>query len=141
MKRFLKSFRHGEIGFTLIELLIVLAILGAMAGAIIPNLQRFTKSGTKSACLNEAQVIQTAVDAAMADGGIVTLDDDTTIGPEAVGNEVWLISDGVNDVDVGEFIRRTIEGEYSADIEGFVTVIEYIGLDDDDIDEINLKLQ
>ena len=135
VRKLRKSFTYGEKGFTLIELLIVLAILGAMAGAIIPNLSRFTESGTKSACLNEAQVIQTAIDAAMADAGLSSITAIVTADPFEEGDTT--IATGV---DAGEFIRRTITGTYLVATNGTVTVDTYTGLDTDAIDEVNAKL-
>ena len=39
--KYCKLFRSGEKGFTLIELLIVIVILGVLAAAIVPNMNRF----------------------------------------------------------------------------------------------------
>ncbi len=50
---FVKPVHRGEKGFTLIELLIVIAILGVLSVAVIPNVARFLRSGEKAACLDE----------------------------------------------------------------------------------------
>lgn len=70
MKRFLKSFRYGQRGFTLIELLIVVLVLGVLAVAVVPQVTKFLQSGKKGAAMVEKDSVQTAVWAAMADGGL-----------------------------------------------------------------------
>ena len=67
MKRFLKSFGYGEKGFTLIELLIIVAILGIMAGVLVPNLASFLGTGTVAAANTEAANVETAALAYYAD--------------------------------------------------------------------------
>ncbi len=61
--------KTGQKGFTLIELLIVIAILGILAVAVIPNVVRYTQSANVAAANVEAQTVQTAVDAYMAENG------------------------------------------------------------------------
>jgi prepilin-type N-terminal cleavage/methylation domain-containing protein len=41
----IKSFSASERGFTLLELLIIIAILGILAGTIIPNVTSFVDKG------------------------------------------------------------------------------------------------
>jgi len=57
----------SECGFTLIELLIVVAILGVLAGVIIPNVGRFIGSGETEASETELSNVQSAVTAMMVD--------------------------------------------------------------------------
>ena len=62
-------------GFTLIELLIVVAILGALAAIVIPNVGRFIGQGEAEAKGTEFANIQSAVIAMMVDNELATLPD------------------------------------------------------------------
>ena len=64
--------KMGE-GFTLVELLIVVAILGAVAAVVIPNVVRFIGHGEVEAAATELKTIQTAVVAMMVDNELNTL--------------------------------------------------------------------
>ena len=62
--------KRGEKGFTLIELLIVVAILGVLAGVVIPNVGRFSGRGEEEAKDTELKNIQAAVLAMMTDNNL-----------------------------------------------------------------------
>lgn len=74
--------RQAEKGFTLIELLVVVAILGVLAGVVVPNVSRFMGIGRNEAGLTELRNVQVAVTAMMADQGIASV----TAGPVVPAN-------------------------------------------------------
>jgi len=57
---FMKGLYQGENGFTLIELLIVVAILGILAAAIVPNLASFLGTGNVAAANTEVANVESA---------------------------------------------------------------------------------
>ena len=62
-----KCLRRGQKGFTLIELLIVVAILGIVAGVVIPNATAYFGRGKEEAMRTELDTVQTAMFAIMSD--------------------------------------------------------------------------
>jgi type IV pilus assembly protein PilA len=62
--------RSHQRGFTLIELLIVVAILGVMAGVIIPNVGTMIKMSTANAANTELANVKTASVAYYANNGV-----------------------------------------------------------------------
>ncbi|RNL62391.1 prepilin-type N-terminal cleavage/methylation domain-containing protein [Nocardioides marmoriginsengisoli] len=60
--------RRDEAGFTLIELLIVIVILGILAGIVVFSVAGITDKGDKAACKSTIASIDTAYEAAYAQG-------------------------------------------------------------------------
>lgn len=54
-------------GFSLVEIIIVIAIMAILAGALAPQLIKYIEKSRKSADIQTAQTIATAVNAALAD--------------------------------------------------------------------------
>jgi len=104
--------RSGEEGFTLVELLIVLAILAVLVAVVLPNFTGLLGGAKDTASDAELVIVQTAVDAKMAAGGVSITD--------AVAN--------TNNMDTGGFElypnymrSSTTSGYYSCDTTGLVS--------------------
>ena len=78
-------------GFTLVEMLVVVAIIVALAAVIVPTVTIFLSRGEEAARQAEAESVQTAIDAMMADKGLLALTPNETTPTrdfsEAGGND------------------------------------------------------
>ena len=73
MRGFLRDFLSKQGGFTLIELLVVVAILGCLAGIVVPNVGSFINHGKAEAMKVEFRNVQMAMTAGMIDNNITTV--------------------------------------------------------------------
>jgi general secretion pathway protein G len=60
--------RNADDGFTLIELLIVIIILGVLAAIVVFSVRGITNKGDTAACQTSISTIDTAAEAALANG-------------------------------------------------------------------------
>ncbi len=70
MRSLFRKMHKGEKGFTLVELLVVFTLLGVLAAIMLPNVSQFLGYGHQNAAATELSVIQTAMDAMMAEQDI-----------------------------------------------------------------------
>lgn len=63
---------NSEAGFTLTELLIVVAILGVLVAVVLPNFTGILGNAKSSSGAAELNIIQTAVDAKLANESLTT---------------------------------------------------------------------
>lgn len=68
---------HEQRGFTLIELLVVIGIIAVMSAVLIPSIGGILGRAAAVSAEGELANMQTAVDLAMADNGLATLDNCT----------------------------------------------------------------
>ena len=77
MKEYLRKRIHsvgrGASGFTLVELLVVVGIIVALAGVIIPNVAQYLNKGDDAARAAEWDEVQQSIDTYIADNLLVTL--------------------------------------------------------------------
>ena len=104
--------RSGEEGFTLVELLIVLAILAVLVAVVLPNFTGLLSGAKTTASDAELIIVQTAVDAKMAAGGMSTTD--------AVANTNDMSATGF-DLYPAYMRSSTTSGYYSCDTTGLVS--------------------
>jgi len=104
---------QGEKGFTLIELLVIIAILGVLGAAVIPNVASFITTGHVGAANGEVAVVHTALNGYLADH-----DGATGAIPQ---RDILPYTKGVD-----------LRGEYTLNADGTVTPT-YSGYDDLDI--------
>ena len=63
----MKKMKMNNKGFSLVELIIVIAIMAILAGALAPALIKYIASSRRSADVNNANTIATAINAALQD--------------------------------------------------------------------------
>ncbi len=120
-----KHFQYGQRGFTLIELLVVVAILGALAAAVVPNVGKFMKSGQAAAKQTELHDIQTATMALMADSSTGQLDSAYSNVTVPNLSTVHSTNQTAGDLSLSSYITtmgtQNLGMQYNFDIDGKVT--------------------
>ena len=73
IKKAMGKTNNRESGFTLIELLVVIGIIVALAAITLPLVTKFAGKGDEGALKAETETVQSAMNAMMADKGIVAV--------------------------------------------------------------------
>ena len=112
---------RSESGFTLVELLVVLAILAILIAVVVPNLAGLTGGAQATACAQELDTVQTAVDTIIADNSAVTV---TELTPAQTLSSDYVVTYVLWDDSTGTAalaLRDTTTGGYTWDVTGKVT--------------------
>jgi len=117
MKRFLKRVRSNK-GFTLVEILIVVAIIGVLAGVIIPRFSGVLGHSQTQAATHESALVQTAMDTMMAKESLSSV---TVVGTAT--NDMSGFPDGTNPLYPNYFRTATSTGTYTCTPNGLVTQV------------------
>ena len=78
---------RSESGFTLVELLVVLAIMAILVAVVVPNLAGITGGAQETACAQEFDTVQAAMDTLM------TQNSASSVTAETTGTGIQLDSD------------------------------------------------
>jgi len=131
LMRIHKSFLNVEKGFTLIELLIVIVILGILAAALVPNLGKFTQSGTVGVANAELATVRNAVSAYRADN--------ETLYP-CVDQPSESVAQTIVTDEITPYVNSaTIVGTYTVDGNGIISGVSYPNLTWDTTNMIWMK--
>ena len=108
---------NSEQGFTLTELLIVVAILGILVAVVLPNFVGLLGGAKTNAGVAELNIVQTAVDAKLANTSSATTAAITTATSDMTGTGFILSP---------TYMRSTAtHGTYTVDTAGKVTQASY----------------
>ena len=117
MKRFLKKVRSNK-GFTLVEILIVCAVIGVLAGVVIPRFSGVLEHSEVQASSHESALVQTAMDTMMAKESLASV----TVVSTAT-NDMSGFPDGTYPLYPNYFRTATTTGTYTCTANGLVTQV------------------
>lgn len=117
MMQTIKTTRMSRRGFTMIELLVVIVVLAALAGIMLPRFMDAGQRSRETALHGDLKLLRTAIEAFRQDTGLfpLTLADLAATAAPAQGN------DGTNDVNLdatkwhGPYLQAIFDDPVAAD--------------------------
>lgn len=109
---------RGERGFTLVELLVIVSIIVALAGAVVPSVAGFSGKGEVGAMAEEIKSVQSAMDIMMIENKVIAVN----TSPASSLNSWKTFPNGPNVASLDNYLKaEDTEYFYCWDTSGLVT--------------------
>ncbi|MCH9009385.1 MAG: type II secretion system protein [Chloroflexi bacterium] len=109
---------RGERGFTLVELLVIVSIVVALAGAVVPSVAGFSGKGEVGAMAEEINSVQSAMDIMMVENKVSLVN----VSPASSQNSWKTFPNGPSVASLDDYLKaEDTEYFYCWDTSGLVT--------------------
>ena len=109
---------RGERGFTLVELLVIVSIVVALAGVVVPSVAGFSDKGEVGAMAKEIDSVQSAMDIMMIENKVIVVN----TSPASSQNSWKTFPNGPNVASLDGYLKaEDTEYFYCWDTSGFIT--------------------
>ena len=109
---------RGERGFTLVELLVIVSIVVALAGAVVPSVAGFSGKGEVGAMAEEINSVQSAMDIMMVENKVSLVN----VSPASSQNSWKTFPNGPSVASLDNYLKaEDTEYFYCWDTSGLVT--------------------
>ncbi len=92
---------RGEHGFTLVELLVIVSIVVALAGAVVPSVAGFSDKGEVGAMAEEISSVQSAMDIMMIENNVTAVN----VSPASSQNSWKTFPNGPSVASLGNYLK------------------------------------